>query len=446
MTKTQINCPNCRQPTLTDIEQIIDVGQDPGAKRRLLSGQANLLHCPHCGFQGMVATPLVYHDPEKELLLTFAPPDLGLSRDEQERQFGRLINQIVDRLPKEKRKGYLLNPQAVLTFKGLIERILQADGITPEMLEAQQKRLDLISRLLSTSKEARTEIVQQEDELIDAEFFSILGHLAQSAQANGDQGQVELLAELQKELLAQSSFGKQLKVQTEELEAAIQSLEEAGEGLSREKLLDLVIEAPSEGRLRALVSLARPGMDYLFFQQLTQRIEQAKGEQQKKLIALREQLLKLTEEVDQQMQARRDQVQQAIDRLVAADNLPRAIEETLPLVDGLFVQTLAAELEAAKNRGDKERAGKLEAILRTIQQITAPPGEYQFIEELLAETDEAALRKKLEANAEKVTPNFIGTLSAFLQQVKKSGDQELRKSVEALYLQAVQFDIERELE
>jgi len=53
-----------------------------------------------------------------------------------------------------------------------------------------------------------------------------------------------------------------------------------GQGLTREKLLELVIGAPSDARMRAYVSMARGGMDYQFFQLLTEKIDKhrdAKG-------------------------------------------------------------------------------------------------------------------------------------------------------------------------
>src|SRR3989304_8669372 len=141
MPKTRINCPNCRQPINADVEQLFDAGVDPSAKQRLLSGAYNLVQCPFCGYRGNLATPIAYHNPDKELLLTFIPPEMGLPRDEQERLIGSLLNRVIKNLPQEKRKAYLLQPQSQLTMQGLVERILAADGITHEMLEAQQKRL-----------------------------------------------------------------------------------------------------------------------------------------------------------------------------------------------------------------------------------------------------------------------------------------------------------------
>ena len=82
---TTVTCPQCQTPFAAQIEQIFDVGRDPAAKARFLRGRFNVITCPRCRFQSMVATPIVYHDPAKELLMTFVPMELGLPQAEQER-------------------------------------------------------------------------------------------------------------------------------------------------------------------------------------------------------------------------------------------------------------------------------------------------------------------------------------------------------------------------
>ena len=77
MAKTMISCPNCRQSITAELEQLFDVGVDPSAKQRFLSGAINIIQCPFCRFQGIYPTPLVYHDPDKELLITFIPTEGG---------------------------------------------------------------------------------------------------------------------------------------------------------------------------------------------------------------------------------------------------------------------------------------------------------------------------------------------------------------------------------
>ncbi|HPO59828.1 MAG TPA: CpXC domain-containing protein, partial [Anaerolineaceae bacterium] len=65
MPQIRTTCPRCKSPVLADVQQIVDVARDSQAKARLLNGSLNVMNCPHCGYQGMISTPLVYHDPDK---------------------------------------------------------------------------------------------------------------------------------------------------------------------------------------------------------------------------------------------------------------------------------------------------------------------------------------------------------------------------------------------
>ena len=298
--KTQISCPRCKQPVIAQIEQLFDITSDPGAKQRLLGGVSNYAVCQSCGYNGPLATPIVYHDAEKELLLTYFPSELGLPINEQEKLVGPLINQVTNRLPPEKRKAYLLRPQSFLTYQSLIERILGADGITPEMIQAQKKRVSLVERLLSVStQEARTEIIKQEAALFDAEFFSIFNRLLEGATASGQEQYIAQMDAIQKQLLAETEYGRKVSAQANEVQEAIKTLQAVGKNLDREKLLEILIQAPNDDRLNALVSLTRPGLDYTFFQSLTRLIEKKTGDERMKLEGLREELLEITRRFDQ---------------------------------------------------------------------------------------------------------------------------------------------------
>ena len=87
------------------------------------------------------------------------------------------------------------------------------------------------------------------------------------------------MVDIQKQLLEETEFGRQLKETVSEMETAQKSLQEAGQGLTREKLLDIVLQSPSDARLKAYVSLARGGMDYQFFQLLTEKIDKASADE-----------------------------------------------------------------------------------------------------------------------------------------------------------------------
>lgn len=421
MARTRINCPNCRQPILADVQQIFDVGEDPSHKNRLLTGMFNIIQCPVCGYQGSLATPIIYHDPSKELLLTYVPPELGIPRNEQERLVGSLINQVVNKLRPEQRKAYILQPQAHLTLQSLIERVLEADGITKEMIQAQQARLNLLQRLSTASdSEVRLEILRQEEALVDADLFAILSRLLETATLTGDERSARNLEALQNFLLENTKFGKEIRQQTEEIQQAIRSLQEAGKNLTREKLLDLVIQAPNEIRLSALVSLARQGMDYMFFQLLSERIEHTSGEEKERLVELRTKLLDLTSQIDAQLAARLERARKLLEQIMAAEDVHKATQDNLEALDDFFLQVHSEALQASRNSGDLEKISKLQQIAEVIKQASAPPPEIELIENLLDAPTEKERQRLLEENKEKITPDFLQMLSGLLAQVLES--------------------------
>src|SRR5690606_10637263 len=118
---------------------------------RLLSGRTNTVLCPSCGVTSTVAAPLLYHDSAKELLISFVPMELGLPKEQQEKVMGDLMRQLTAQIPKDSFKGYLFQPRQALTMQGLVEQILQADGVTPEMMEQQRARVRLVETLLQAS-------------------------------------------------------------------------------------------------------------------------------------------------------------------------------------------------------------------------------------------------------------------------------------------------------
>ncbi len=444
--QTPTSCPNCRQPVMVEVERLFDLNEDPQAKERMLSGASNVIQCASCGFQGQYATPIVYHDPEKELLLAFVPQELGLPRDQQERVIGPMITRVVNGLPQERRKAYLLQPKTMLTFQSLVETILEADGITKEMIQGQQDRLQLIQRMANiTDNDVLTEVAKQEDAIIDEEFFTLMSRLSESALVQGDQHTGQRLTELQQQLLPITTFGRELQQQSNELEAAISSLQALGENLTREALLDLVVAAPTEARAQAYVNLVRAGMDYEFFQLLSERIARTKDEAHEQLLGLRENLLVWTGEYDQRLEAQMGEVRKFIDALVEADNLQEMLMGNLHMVNELFAQVLQQELETAQKSGNQPRFGRLQEILAILQAASEPPPEMAFINELMSVPDAKARMELLEANPEAVNEELINMLMTLVGQVESQGDAELTAKVKMLYSEVVGFSMKAKM-
>jgi uncharacterized protein YutE (UPF0331/DUF86 family) len=427
---------------VADIDQLFDAGQDPTAKQKLLLGSFNIASCPNCGFQGMVATPLVYHDPEKELLLTYFPPELGLPINEQERIIGPLITKVTNSLPQEKRKAYLLRPQSMLTLQTMLERVLEADGITKEMIQAQQQRMNLLQRLMGVSDDSIEEIAAKEDAQIDSDFYNLLSRLIEASLVNGDQQSAKSLTELQKRLMPITTFGRQIQAQSKEVEAAIQTLQAAGKTLTREKLLDLIIKAPNEIQLSVLVSMARPGMDYEFFQMLSERIDRARSEGRERLINLRDQLLEMTRSIDKQMEARLLRSKQLLNTILQAGDVKEATVQNLPAVDEFFVQVFNEEMESARKVGNLEKISKLKQVEEIVDKASAAPPEVALIEELLEiAASEQELKRKMEENKKEITPEFIDILASLVARTESGDDAELKKRLNTVYSLALRMSM-----
>jgi len=423
MPQTQISCPRCKQMIPANVEQLFDVTADPGAKQRLLGGVSNMARCQYCGYEGRLATPIVYHDADKELLLTYFPPELGMPINEQEKLIGPLITQITNRLPSEKRKAYLFKPIANLTFESMMETILGKDGITPQMIKSQQEKLNLIDRLLqATSPDVRAELIKQNAAAIDEQFFALFGRLGQAASQSGQEQLAKQMADLQKQLLTETEYGRQLQESLKDMEAAAKSLQDAGQSLTREKLLDMIIAAPSEARVKAFVSLARNGMDYTFFQNLTTMIDKASGDEKKKLEDLREKLLGFVSEIDKQMEARYKQAQDFVEQLLQQDDIAKATQENLDQFTQDAVDIAQNMLKKASETNDYVRMGKLQKMLEILQTASTPP-EVAFVEQLLDAPDEAGVEKMLADNAALVNDAFMEALNGLVAQVDGAASQ-----------------------
>lgn len=451
MPQTQIACPRCRQMITANIEQLFDVTQDPQAKQRLLGGVSNMARCPHCGYQGRLATPIVYHDNEKELLLTFFPPELNMQLNEQERMIGPMIKQVTDQLLPEKRKAYLLKPVPNLTYESMIQTILSKDGITPEMLKEQQERVQVIERLLqASSKDVRSELIKQNINLFDEQFFALFSRLAQSAAGSGQEPVARAMVDLQNQLLEETEFGRNLKESVGELEAATKELQEVGQGLTREKLLDIVLQSPSDARIRAYATIARGGMDYQFFQLLSERIDKASGEEKTRIESIREKLLDFTNEIDKQMEARYKQAQEFVDSLLAQEDIVRAVRDNLNNFTQDAVDVVNQMLRQASENNDYTRMGKLQKMVEILREVSTPP-EVGFIEQLLDAPDDGTLDKMLDANKDLLNDQFMEALIGLVAQVDQASEQgnpeakALSEKLSKVYKTALKYSMKRNM-
>ena len=437
--KTTVSCPNCRQPVPATLEQVFDLYADPSAKQRFMSGRFNVIQCPACGFQGQYPTPLLYHDPDKETLLTFVPMELGLPANEQEKLVGRLMNDVIKSLPQEKRKGYLLRPKQAFTLQGMLEAVLEGEGITKEMLDAQRSKVTFLQSLLSAPEASWPEMIKASDALVDATLFQLLGASAEATAQSGNQAGAQKMMTLQNALLSNSSFGAKVRARQQTLESVGRELQALGKGLTPDKLLELVTSTTDDDRLAAFVSYARPGMDYAFFEALTRRIDRAGDADKARLAQTRDTLLALTAEADKATQAQMAEATELLRALLEAPDLHEAIHENMPRIDDTFLAVLNVNIEAAEKAKRMDVAQRLNEIsdaIAAVMQESAPP-ELRFVNELLQlESDDAALAA-LNARSDEVTQQLLDAMTYVGDTLRQQGQTALAARVDKLQAEAM---------
>ncbi|HEU5013083.1 MAG TPA: CpXC domain-containing protein, partial [Roseiflexaceae bacterium] len=287
----QLACPNCRTPLRAQIFTLVDVGQQPELKNYLLSGQLNMVACPNCGNVSMLAAPLIYHDPSKQLFFVHFPQQLNASTQDQEKFVGDATSLIMRSLPENMPKGYLLAPRRFLSLNSLIEAVLEADGITKEMIEAQQRRVDLIGQLAEAyeqGEEQLAQLVEQRRADIDYEFMATLTAFAEASVRSQQDESAQILIGLRDKLVELVGFD-----------------DEPGDeqDVSLDDALDRLTSVPDE-ELELAVGELRPLIDYSFFEELTSRIDAATqagdAETAQRLTSRRQQIVEMVERLDAQ--------------------------------------------------------------------------------------------------------------------------------------------------
>lgn len=416
-----ITCSACGTRFTAAIHRIIDVGQNPPYKQQFLRGQLNQAICPQCGHGGMLALPFLYHDPGKELALIFLPANLNLAEADQQRLIGSLTNEAMMNLPPEQRKGYFLQPQIFLRLEGLMERILEADGISREVLDAQRARVELLDEFLTAhdDEERLKALVVERREQLDYEFFHTLTARLEAAQDDGQDVLAERLLKLRSVLLELSDLGRSSRAQRETYE----SLEK---GMSREELLERFMTAEGEPELRGMVAVARPLVDYQFFLMLSHRIESTTGEEGQRLRELRQRLLTLIQELDRETEVALARSSEVLQAILESEDRRRAVRDHLADIDDLLLALLSANIRQAEAQGQVERAAKhrevWEAIVGVLEE--AMPPHIRLINRLLNTEREQERQALMEEQDALITPEFLELMEAVTTDLAERGQPE----------------------
>ena len=422
---TQVRCPQCGTNFVVQVHTVVDVGAEPELKEKFLRGQVNYARCSQCGAGGVLSTPLLYHDPSKELLISYVPPDLGLSADQQEQFIGGLVQAVMNSLPNEQRKAYFFQPRVALTLEGLYDAILEADGISREALEQQRSRLRLLNQLLAAVEDDPTldKLIEDNRQALNYEFFLILSDSIEAYEQDGNQERAASLSTLREKLL---------KKVTPTMPGV------APEEASDDDLIELLSKAEPGETWRATVALNRRRLDYGFFQTLTNRIEAAQnagnGELAKSLTELRTRILDEIDAQNRMVREVEDQASLLIMRFSEAKDLEAEVKEHREEIDEVFFSVLGRYRAAAEAQKDSERAQKLATIWETAMNVIEAglPPDVRLINRVMRSDYPEGTNAVLEDQRGLLNDAFLETFDKFTARLSASQEQALAEKVQGI--------------
>lgn len=420
--QVQLNCQNCGTPFVAPVWSFIDVGAQPELKNALLSGQLNVAVCPNCGAGGMLATPLMYHDPAKKLLLTLLPQELNLKPEDQERFVGELSRAIMDSLPADAPRGYVLTPRRFISMTSLIEAVLEADGIPPEVFKAQRARVELLSRLaeameadraadqLETPQSKLAQIVAQNTDGLNYDFFLTLASYIDAATQQGRADSATMLTELRDRLLELSDFDAvQAGLQEPDIDSVIAAL-----------------QAADVETLENTIADYRPSIDDDLFDRWEQHIDDMDATEAG---AARDrlQLVRTTvERMDAEAQALFEGAANLLRSVLQADDPQAVLRERAAEINEAFLIVIDANMAAAARGGQQDVAQQLMQVrdwtLAVLQERMTP--QERLINQLLTAESAGDATKLLRKNVGVVDQAFITQVNEMAAEMDQQGRKE----------------------
>ncbi len=428
---TQVTCPNCGTPYTAEIHQLIDVGRNPELKERLLSGQLNVASCPSCGASGQLSSALVYHDPAHELFMIFVPQELNLDQVQREEYIGQLTRQVMDATPPEQRRGYMLQPMTILTMQSFLEKVLETEGITKEMIERQQKQAELLNTLATADTDVADYLIKERGGEIDETFFAMLKSYIDTAAEMNDNNILLPLVNLQAKLMTETPAGREVERRQIALHALNRDAKASG-GLTSQILADHLIKNQKDPAIvEAIAQVGLAGMNYDFFTRLSveiDRLEEAGDTlDAENLAGIRSDLLELQEQVQAQTQQILGTAKQTLETILEAEDMEMALRERMDQVDDAFMYVLAAEQSHAEEDGQGERAARINELrgLLVAQIEGQTPPELRLLNNLVRAESDAEIEQLIAENQDLLSPDLIKVVDALQDQIRPSGQQEM---------------------
>ncbi|HRQ41657.1 MAG TPA: CpXC domain-containing protein [Chloroflexota bacterium] len=435
---TQITCPNCGTPYRAEVHQLVDARRTPELKQQLLNGALNVAVCPNCGAGGQMSSILAYHDADHELFMIYLPQELHLNQVQREQMIGRMTQDVTNSLPPEERRAYILQPQMIINMQTFMEKVLETEGITKEMIERQQKQVELLRTLAQADQDVQDYLLKERINEIDETFFAMLQSFVDAAAQANDEKQMVALTNLRARLMMETAVGRRL----EQRQIAIHKLSREAKkqgGLSPQLLAQHVIaNQENEDVVQALVMAGQGALRYEFFGELTAAIEAAEKQGDnttaQRLSQYRADFLEIHEEMQNASRQVLDEAVQTLQLLLDAPDKATAVRQHADKLDEAFMYVLSARMAEAEQKGHQADFAALNEIQEAIIGLVEDqmPPEIQLINHLVQAESPAQQAAILDANRQMLSPELVAMIDQIMTQSTAAGQPELNDRLQAI--------------
>lgn len=144
--KQSVKCPKCSQMSDVTVWSSVTVKDSIDLKSDLLSGKVNMFKCPSCEHTALMPHPMLYHDEEKRLMISFSPTNDPVLK---EQMFSNIKDSSSKSGELEKLEGY--NLRFVTEYNELLEKVLIFDN------ELNDKAVEVIKLMILSQEVDKSE-------------------------------------------------------------------------------------------------------------------------------------------------------------------------------------------------------------------------------------------------------------------------------------------------
>jgi hypothetical protein len=436
--RTQLTCPQCGTPYSAEVHQIVDSKRTPELKQQLLNGRLNVAICPSCGAGGQMATLLLFHDPDHEMFMIHLPQELNVDQAQREQMIGQLTKQAMDETPLEERRAYMFQPEIMLNWQTFMEKVLQTEGITPEMIARQKSQSELLQTLIKADKDVQDVLLAERADEIDETFFAMLQSFMDMASQTNSEQDLLRITNLRYRLMTETPAGRRMEQQQIALHKLTRDAKKQG-GLSPAMLLEHILANQEQPHVvDGLVRAGQGALQYEFFSLLTAEIEKVEAAGDKaaaeRLTAMREDLLKLYEGMQQQSQNMLNEALTTLNTILQAPDKNQALAENAQKIDEAFMSVLAAKMNEAEQTDDIpqfQALNEIHALIYAQMESTMPP-HVQLLNQMVQAESPDEQEQLLNENESLISEELVKMIDQVLDQAGGGGQEELNGRLQSV--------------